>query len=965
VSTAALLRSATPIAYTPAHLAERILTTRSALEGEHKRLTVLFCDLADSSRLAQHLGPEAMYELLNRFFELALQEVHRYEGTINQFLGDGFMALFGAPLAIEHHERQALLAALGIRQAVKDRLADASPEAADPILARLGVNTGFVVVGKIGDNLRMDYTAVGHTTNVAARLQAHAAPGQILLSQVTFERVESLVEAEPVGAVDLKGTGPVVAHRLLGLRPSRSTLESARERPLSPFVGRDRELAALHDALAHVEAGRGQAVGIVGEPGIGKSRLLMEFRQSLTGRRFTYLEGRCPPYGASIPWLPVMDFLRANCRLIETDPPEVMATKLRAAVREVGLDEGDTAPYLLYLAGLKDATGPLEALTPDAIKARTFDVLRQLALRGSRLRPIIFVVEDLHWIDQTSEEFLASMADALAGAAILLVTTYRHGYTPRWIDRSYTTQIAVRPLGERASLELVHAVLAGGVEPETIARTIVGRGEGNPLFIEELARVAREHPETGAGTDIPETLHGVLAARIDRLPDESKRLLQIASVLGREFPARLLAAVARPTEGLDSRLRELTQLEFLYEQSWTAEPVYVFTHALTRDAAYAGLLESRRREYHAAAGRALETLHAERPDDVVEILAHHFGLSSDDDQAATYALRAATKARRRWANAEAVAYFEAGVARLARLGDTPATRARRVDALLEQSEVRFALGQQAEHLATLESIRDLVHAIADPPREATWHYWVGFLHSMTGGRPEVAIEHGRQALAIAETAQLDDIRALAHCCLAQVYFFAGELARARQAGEQALAVFETEGNVWMACRALAHLSPTANAQGAWEEGLAYCQRALEHGRAVDDLRLKISALIRTAATHIQRGDWDAGLRECDEALALGPTPFDAAAARAIRGHGLARGGAVDEGIAQLTGACRSSSERKSHTRGRSSRSGWPRRGYARAIRDGPGRWPTLRSRRVGTSATGTWKASPAAFAVRA
>ncbi len=896
------LRTATPLAYTPPHLAERILTTRAALEGEHKRLTVLFCDITESSVVTQRLGSEGAYELMSRFFEVALREVHRYEGTINQFLGDGFMALFGAPLAIEHHERQALLAALAIRQALREAFADAGPVSGSPLQVRMGINTGFVVVGKIGDNLRMDYTAIGHTTNVAARLQGHATPGAILVSQATYERVESFVESEALGSIDLKGTGPVVAHRLLGLRPSRSTLEGPRDRTLSPFVGRERELDVLQDALTHLEAGRGHAVGIVGEAGIGKSRLLAEFRQSLTGRRFTYLEGRCPSYGASIPWLPVIDFLRANCRLVDTDPPELVARKLGDALREVGMDADEAAPLLMHLCGLKDATGPLEGLSPEMIKARTFDVLRQLALRGSRLRPIIFVIEDLHWIDQTSEEFLATLADRLVGAPILMITTYRHGYTPRWIDRSYTTQLAVRPLTEQAGVQLVRSVLESGGTADALVGVIVGRAEGNPLFLEELARTARQHPGESAESTVPETLHDVLAARIDRLPDEAKSILQVASVLGREFPMRLLAAVTGLTDGLEGQLRDLTRLEFLYEYSWTAEPMFAFTHALTRDAAYASMLDSRRRQYHLAAGQALEEAHRDRPDEVVEVLARHFGLSPDDDRAVAYALRAAEKAQRRWANAEAIRHFDSALQRLARGPDTPASRRRRVEALVKQSEVRFALGEQAQHLQALQDIGPLVDEATEPNIRASWHYWVGFLHSMTGGPPAEAIEHCRAAAAVADGAGLEETRALADTCLAQVSFFAGDLRSARDAGERALGVFEARANHWMACRALSHLSPTANALGAWADGLGFCRRALEHAEAVDDLRLRISALIRTASTHIQRGAWEEGVRLCDDALALGPSPFDDAAARAIRGHGLARGGRFDEGIRLLSDA---------------------------------------------------------------
>jgi class 3 adenylate cyclase/tetratricopeptide (TPR) repeat protein len=892
------LRDVAPVAYTPRHLAERILTSRGALEGERKRVTVLFGDLADSSSLARRLGPEVMHELLDRLFRLALEEVHRYEGTINQFLGDGFMALFGAPLAIEHHERQALLAAAAIQRRLTDEVGELAPADTPPRL-RMGLNTGTVVVGRIGDNLRMDYTAVGETTNVAARLQAQAEPGAIVLSQGTYERVRGFADVDSLGPVAVKGADDVVAYRLNGLRPSRSTLDAVPERALSRFVGRDHDLAGLHNALAHAEAGRGQAVGIVSEPGMGKSRLLLEFRQSLTGRRLTYLEGRCVSYGATIPYHPLLETLRTNCRIADTDLPEVAAGKVAAAVAEVGLEAGDTLPYLLHVLGLKEGTSRLGALGPETVKARTFEALRQLTLRGSRLRPVVLVVEDLHWIDRTSEEFLATLADSLPGARVLLVTTYRHGYTPGWMGRSYATQLALRALGESESLEILRSVVLEETLPPTVIGAILTRGEGNPLFVEELARTVRDREYISADLAIPNTLQGVLSARIDRLSEQSKELLQLASVLGREFPSRLLAALWGDPSTLTDRLQELVRLEFLYERTWGADPVYAFTHVLTRDAAYGSLLESHRRRYHGAAGHALEDLFADRLHEAVDLLAHHFGLSAEGEKAVDYALRAADKARRRWANAEALAYFEAALRRLDALPDTDVNRLRRIDGVLEQSEVRFALGEHAEHLQALESITALVGTSGDPRRRAAWHYWVGFLHGMTGSHPSLAIGHCQQAVHTARTGGITDIEAYAQSCLTQVLAFTGDLRQGIEVGEAAVAAFEARGESWWAGRTLGHLVPIANGLGEWERARAYGDKALAHACALDDRRLKIMALLRLASTLIQRGEAQEGLRLCDEATALGPGPFDAVGVQAVRGHALVKAGDFEVGTVLL------------------------------------------------------------------
>src|SRR5262249_32823272 len=364
-SAPALDQEREPLSYTPKHLAEKILTSRSALEGERKQVTVLFCDLANSTPIAERIGPEAMHTLLNRFFEVALNEVHRYEGTINQFLGDGFMALFGAPIAHEDHARRAVLASLALQRALKD--AELGQPSGVECAFRMGLNSGLVVVGSIGDNLRMDYSAIGDTTNLAARLQQHAAPGDILISESTTRLVQGAARLEALAPVEVRGkTEPVTPYKVIGTLPRRSPIASRSERILSPFVGREREIATLEALFAQVETGQGQVVGIVAEAGGGKSRLLYEFRQGLQDKRVTYLEGRCLSYGSTIPYHPLIDVLRHNCDITEADSPEVIIEKVHLALQEVEMDAEASAPYLLQLLGVKDGTTALTLLTPEA-----------------------------------------------------------------------------------------------------------------------------------------------------------------------------------------------------------------------------------------------------------------------------------------------------------------------------------------------------------------------------------------------------------------------------------------------------------------------------------------------------------------------------------------------------------------------------------------------------------------------
>jgi len=446
---------------------------------------------------------------------------------------------------------------------------------------------------------------------------------------------------------------------------------------------------------------------------------------------------------------------------------------------------------------------------------------------------------------------------------------------------------------------------------EPLVQLLLAKAEGNPLYVEEIVRQLQETHgiviEDGearlraADVTVPETIRDIIAARVDRLEESPKQTLQVASVVGRRFGVSLVSRVRGSARGsVAGDLTTLHTVDFVFPSATDPEPMYSFKHALTQDVVYGSLLDRRRRAFHAESGRGLEELYAGRLDEIVELLAHHFGASAEDEKAVDYALLAAAKAQQRWANVEALAHFEAALARVVSMPDTDANRIRRIDAVIKQGEVKFALGRHAEHVQALEGIKDLVDTAADPPRRATWYYWAGFLESLIGGQPEKSITYCREALKIADSSGFEDVRPFAECCLSHVLMTAGELESALEFGERALVTFEARGNIWWACRSLWALSPVANYLGEWERGLEYCRRALEHGRAANDLRLKVVGWWRTGSTHIQRGDADAGLRCCEEALALSPIAFDAAMIQAVRGYGLIKAGDVAAGTAEVT-----------------------------------------------------------------
>jgi class 3 adenylate cyclase len=531
LDTPGLADSAAPEPYLPtpvAALGPR--PARRSLPGEMKQVTVLFCDIVDSTPLTERLGPEVMRDLVNSFLETSLAEVRRYGGTAPQFRGDGFMALFGAPLAQEDHVRRALLAAVAIQRALGAGGTDA--ERLHPPV-RIGIHTGPVVFGPVGGGLAMDPTVIGDTANLGARLQEAAEPGTILLSEETRVLVQGYARVEPVGALALKGkVEPIPAYRLLGVSHRRYALDAAMAARPTVFVGCGNELAILNDFLAQAESGQGRALGVVGDPGIGKSRLLAEFRRQLPEGRITWVEGRCLSYGTAIPYLLVLDVLRSNCGIGETDTPEVIADKVRGGLREVGMDPDLDGSVLLHVLGVQDVASSPVPSNPELLKSKTFEVLRNLYIKGSQRRPLVLVLEDLHWIDNISKEFIATALDDLLDTRILLLANYRPGYRPPWIEKSYGGQISLQPLSRGDSVEVVRSVVPAERLGDLLTGEILAKAEGNPFFLEQLALHAKD---LRADLMVPNTIHDVVMARIDRLPDETKQLLQTASVIGREF----------------------------------------------------------------------------------------------------------------------------------------------------------------------------------------------------------------------------------------------------------------------------------------------------------------------------------------------------------------------------------------------------------------------------------------------
>jgi class 3 adenylate cyclase/tetratricopeptide (TPR) repeat protein len=670
-STSDRLPEHTPVAYTPKHLADKILTARSALEGERKQVTVLFADTAGFTALARDLDPEVVHELMDHCFGLITAEVHRFEGTINQYTGDGVMALFGAPIAHEDSPRRAVHAALGMQHALQDFGRELQAQRGFSLQMRIGMNTGLVVVGKIGDDLRMDYTAVGDTTNLAARLQQLAQPGTVVISAATHKLVAGYFETQDLGEHAVKGhPEPERVYEVLQARGRRTRLEVAAERGLTPRVGRERELTTLLDLFQQAKAGHGQVVSITGEACIGKSRLILEFRRALaaTGETVTWLEGQCLSFGQAIPFLPVIDQLRANFGIEEADgEPEIIA-KVEDSMRRMGAIDTHI-PAIRYLLAVDPGDAALSAMEPAARRKQLIDAVLALSLHGAQLRPLILVYEDLHWIDTSTEALLGMLLDAIAGVPLLLLLTYRVGYTPPFGSRSFHTTLTLQSLSVADTMAMASRILGTEHFPETLKAVLLEKAEGVPLFVEEVVKtlldigaLRREngsyHVVLGlAETRVPDTIQDIIMARLDRLGEEGKRTVQLASVIGRQFLVRLLTRIADLTRPLEGLLMELQTLELIYQQGLLPEPAYIFKHAMIQDVAYNSLLLRQRRELHRAVGAALEELYPERLAEHYAELAHHFTQGEEWEKAMEYSVLAGDRAAEAFANAEAKAHY--------------------------------------------------------------------------------------------------------------------------------------------------------------------------------------------------------------------------------------------------------------------------------------------------------------------
>jgi class 3 adenylate cyclase/pimeloyl-ACP methyl ester carboxylesterase len=656
------LSAAPPEAYTPGHLAERILDARTVLTGERKHVTVLFADIKGSLAIIEGADPEEASRILDGAIRVMMDAVHRYEGTVNRVMGDGVMALFGAPIAHEDHAVRACYAALAIQRAMQAHAAETRQTLGVEVSVRVGLHSGEVVVRAIGNDLSVDYDAIGPTVHLASRMEQLASPGAIRLTASTAKLAEGFIELQALGKVPIKGLSqPVEAFDLLGVGAARTRLQASAGRGLTPFVGRSDELTALARAHELAAGGQGQLVALVGDPGVGKSRLLYEITRSEPMRGWLVLEGTSVSSGTASSWAPVIDLLKPYFDIAPGDDRQRRAEKVLGKV--LLLDEAlrPALPAILALLDLPVEDAAWQALDPPLRRRRTLDGLKALLVRESQRQPLALVLEDLHWIDGETQALLESLVESMPTCRMLLLVNYRPDYRHGWGSRAHYTQLRIDPLEATGADELLSGLLGDALDLLELKGRLLEASEGNPLFLEESVRIL---VDTGVlsgargayrmirrpdAIEIPASVAAIIAARIDRLGAAEKKALQLAAVIGDDVPLALLEAVSElPAHDLHGALAGLRSRELLYEARLFPDIAYAFRHGLTRRVAYEGQLHESRRALHGRVAEVLEARHADHLDEVVETLAHHFEQGAVWPKAAAYFLRAAEKAKQRY-----------------------------------------------------------------------------------------------------------------------------------------------------------------------------------------------------------------------------------------------------------------------------------------------------------------------------
>jgi class 3 adenylate cyclase/tetratricopeptide (TPR) repeat protein len=912
----------------PEHLAEKIRAGRIALEGERKQVTVLFADVIGSMELAEQSDPEEWRRIMDRFFSILCQGVHRFEGTVDKFTGDGIMALFGAPIAHEDHARRACYAALHLQRELAAYAAQLRAQGFS-FSVRMGLNSGEVVVGAIGEDLAMEYTAIGHTVGLAQRMEQLAEPGKAYLTQHTASLVEGYLALTDLGEVTIKGaTAPLRVHELTGVGAARGRIDVQRRRGFSRFVGREQELATLESALELALAGQGQVIGVVGEAGVGKSRLCHEFaeRHLAKGTPVYHLAGQA--HARSVPLLPLLQLLRSYFGITERDSERTARERIAGRLLLLEKSFEEDLPLIFDFLAVPDPSRPPPRMDPEARQRQLLAFMKRLTHAQSAREPGVLVVEDLHWLDTASETFLANQVEAVQGTRGLTVLNFRPEYRAPWMSRSYYRQIALAPLGAEATEALLADLLGSDPSLDGLTELIRERTQGNPFFIEELVQALIEAEslvgERGAyrlvapveEAAVPVSVQAVLSARIDRLSQREKGVLQAAAVIGKEFSEPVLTRVLDlPPQELEDSLRNLIAGEFVSEQELYPEAVYAFKHPLTQEVAYGSQLSERRGAVHTAVAQAIAARYPEHLEERAALVAQHWEAAGETLQAARWHARAAawsgtndpTQSLAHWSRVRELADVLSESDEAATLGLTArifslhygwrlGISRGEAEALFSEAE-RMAsetgdVRARAILLSTYGSVRGVgdgdLHEYARLQRQAIAlaeesgdsALYVGIAptscHALSfTGELHEALATSDRAIELAEGDPTVGAGIIFGCPYAWCLEFKGlnigqlgELEQARRPIEQGAQLAREQGDIEGLCFSHMFSALFADLAGEPEAALAHAQQALEIAERIGGSQSRAHAWWVLGLAERTRGEWQRAIEALERSLAI-------------------------------------------------------------------------------------------------
>ena len=792
--------------YLPEGLTEKILSQRDKIEGERKQVTVMFCDMAGFTALVEKFGPEKGYSFMDQIYEILIQKVQDYQGTINEMTGDGIMALFGAPVAIEDAPQRAIRSSLAIHREMAKFSDENKKMSISDVKMRIGIHTGPVVVGTLGNDLRVEFKAVGDTVNIASRIESLALPGATYVGEETFKLTEGFFRFEALGEKEIKGKKePIKIYQAIAPSTSRTRFDVSAERGLAPFIGRGRELELLMEGFERAKEGHGQAFSIVSEAGIGKSRLLYEFRKKLSSENVMFLEGRCLSYSSRVAYHPIIDILKANLDIREDDKDSVIREKVKKGLELLEIDEASTLPYLLELLSVKDSGFDKVQMSPDAKKERIMEVIKLFTLKGSRIRPVITAYEDLHWADKSSEEVLRLILESIPGSRVLMIFTYRPEFVHTWGGKSYHNQVNLNRLSNRECLAMVKNLLRTEKIDREIEDLILEKTEGVPFYVEEMVKsltdlnVIERTPNACRlakgvkDVTIPSTIQGVIMARVDALPEFAKDVLQTGSVIEREFTYELIHQVTdRPEKELLSCLSVLKDSELIYERGIFPDSTYIFKHALTRDVVYDSILTIKRKNLHETIGKAVAVLYSDRVDQKPELLAHHYSLSENWEEAVRFGRLAAEKAYRYSQFQEAVTLYEMVAEWILKLPESKAQKENLVDIQLEICWSNIGLGQFGKVEKVAKEAESIAKSLEDQTRLGIAYLGLGTAYVYRGNF-EKTEHYALQAIKYLEGTTEERSLAIANLVLGACYIGQGFWQKSEPCFSRTIATYEKLG----------------------------------------------------------------------------------------------------------------------------------------------------------------------------